>query len=385
MWRDRTNLYISYRQSYSHHPAKRPRFGPSAGAFSPGFHTDEERRGLISSNDAEDTFSNNGDTIIEMDLLPPRWADVSDDVNEILVDIARKSAKLDKLHQKHVLPGFDDNRSAEEGEIERLTTEITSAFHQCQNKIRKVQIMVNSAAGEVSRAEEAMSKNIQINLATKVQEASTSFRKKQSAYLKKLRGLSGMTTPLDRAGSPSQLYQDSDPSADISFSQSALQQSATLTSNDAAIMQREREITDIAKGIIELADIFKELQTMVIDQGTLLDRIDYNVEQMSVHIKAADKEMTVASGYQRRTTKRKAILLLLLLVVGMIILLVIKPKKHAPLPPPDPNMPRPPPIPVKDEPPAYRRFVPALEDNLAKAKGRRRVRERAMVAIKIER
>lgn len=112
--------------------------------------------------------------------------------------------------------------------------------------------------------------------------------------LKELRGLSGMTTPLDRAGSPSQ-YQDSDPSADISFSQSTLQQSATLTSNDAAIMQREREITDIAKGIIELADIFKELQTMVIDQGTLLDRIDYNVERMSVHVKAADKEMTVVS------------------------------------------------------------------------------------------
>lgn len=69
----------------------------------------------------------------------------------------------------------------------------------------------------------------------------------------------------------------------------------------------------------------------------------------------------------------------------MIILLVIKPKKHTPLPPPDPNMPRPPPIPVKDEPPAYRRFVPALEDNLAKTKGRRRVRERAMVVVKIER
>ena len=102
-----------------------------------------------------------------------------------------------------------------------------------------------------------------------------------------------MTTPLDRTGSPNPFYQDSDPTADISFSQSALQQSATLTSNDASIMQREREITEIAKGIIELADIFKELQTMVIDQGTMLDRIDYNVEQMSVHVKAADKEMAV--------------------------------------------------------------------------------------------
>ncbi|KAL0639789.1 t-SNARE affecting a late Golgi compartment protein 2 [Maublancomyces gigas] len=341
-------------------------------AFSLGFNADEERRGLISSTDVEDTFSNNGDTVIEMDLLPPRWADVSDEVNDILLDIARGSAKLDKLHQKHVLPGFDDNRSAEEGEIERLTTEITRGFHECQSKILKVQSMVSG--GEASKAEEAMAKNIQISLATKVQEASTSFRKKQSAYLKKLRGLSGMTTPLDRAGSPSQ-YQDSDPSADISFSQSALQQSATLTSNDAAIMQREREITDIAKGIIELADIFKELQTMVIDQGTLLDRIDYNVERMSVHVKAADKEMTVASGYQRKTTKRKLILLLLLIIVGVIILLAIKPSKQSALPLPDPNTPRPPPIPIKDDPPTP---PPSLRSKARRIKERRRVRQRSL-------
>lgn len=83
-----------------------------------------------------------------------------------------------------------------------------------------------------------------------------------------------------------------DEEADVSYSQSTLQQqSATVNSNDAAINQREREITDIAKGIIELADIFKELQTMVIDQGTMLDRIDYNIENMTVHVKAADKEL----------------------------------------------------------------------------------------------
>ena len=83
-----------------------------------------------------------------------------------------------------------------------------------------------------------------------------------------------------------------DEEADVSYSQSTLQQqSATLTSNDAAINQREREITDIAKGIIELADIFKELQTMVIDQGTMLDRIDYNIENMTINVKAAEKEL----------------------------------------------------------------------------------------------
>jgi syntaxin 16 len=124
--------------------------------------------------------------------------------------------------------------------------------------------------------------------------------------------------------------QESD--ADRSFSQSTLQaasQQKLLHSNDAAIAQREREIEDIAQGIIELSDLFRDLQNMVIDQGTMLDRIDYNVERMTTDVKAADKELTVASGYQRKTTKRKIILLLLLIIAGMIILLVIKPKKHS--------------------------------------------------------
>jgi syntaxin 16 len=144
-----------------------------------------------------------------------------------------------------------------------------------------------------------------------------------------------MTPPMDRASTP--LYNNyTDPSlmesdADKSYSQSAILQTSQkqLTSNDAAIMQREREITEIAHGIIELADIFKELQTMIIDQGTLLDRIDYNVEKAFVDIKAADKELTVATGYQKKSVKRKIILLLLLLIVGMIILLSVKPKRRS--------------------------------------------------------
>lgn len=92
-------------------------------------------------------------------------------------------------------------------------------------------------------------------------------------------------------------------------------------------MQREREITDIAQGIIELADIFKELQSMIIDQGTMLDRIDYNVERMAIDVKGADKELNIAQGYQKKGTKRRLIFLLILLVVGMFILLMVKPKR----------------------------------------------------------
>jgi syntaxin 16 len=149
------------------------------------FAADEDRRGLLSSGayDVDD-----GDAVIEMDLLPPRWADVSDEVTELLADIASKSQKLERLHQKHVLPGFNDEetKKAEEGEIERLTQEITRGFHQCRGCILRIEQMVREgkAKGQMSRADETMAKNIKVNLAARIQEASANFRKKQSAYLK---------------------------------------------------------------------------------------------------------------------------------------------------------------------------------------------------------
>lgn len=120
--------------------------------------------------------------------------------------------------------------------------------------------------------------------------------------------------------------QESD--ADRSFAQSTSlqtkQQRMRHDPNEALIAQREREIEDIAQGIIELANIFQELQTMVIDQGSMLDRIDYNVENMNRDVKEADKELKVASGYQRRTIKRKIMLLLAILIAGVFILLSLK-------------------------------------------------------------
>ncbi|CAI7564926.1 hypothetical protein N7533_005666 [Penicillium manginii] len=337
MWRDRTNLYISYRQSFAHHPSKKPRFGGPSNGFDTS--QPEESRRLISETGG---FEEDGDMVIEMDLLPPRWVDVQEEVSEYLADIAQKSSELDKLHQKHLLPGFGDEdvRRKDEGTIERLTQDITRSFHDCQKAIQRIETMVREQPG-VTSGEETMAKNIQISLAQRVQEASARFRKKQSTYLRKLRDLDGISTPFDSAPTPAQ-NPYTDPSlmesdADKSFSQTMLMQTSQRQAgvNDAAIAQREREINDIAKGIIELSDIFRELQSMIIDQGTMLDRIDYNVEKMNTDVKSADTELKVATNYQRRTTKRKAMLLLAIVVIGLIILLVIKPKKSsAPSPPP---------------------------------------------------
>ena len=177
--------YISYRQSYAHHPAKkRKTAGHTANGFSAAGYESDERRGLMSAG----AFEDDGDAVIEMDRLPPRWVDIQDEVTDLLGAIAKKSADLEKLHQKHVLPGFDDEdvKRQEEVAIERMTQEITRGFHDCQKAIQRIEILVRDARhqGNLSAADDTMARNIQISLASRVQEVSAGFRKKQSSYLK---------------------------------------------------------------------------------------------------------------------------------------------------------------------------------------------------------
>lgn len=130
-----------------------------------------------------------GDAVIEMDVLPPRWLDIQDEVTELLQDIAKQTKSLDQLHQKHVLPGFDeeDVKRREERDIERLTQEITRGYQGCQKAIKRIDAMLRESAqreGGASKGEEVMARNLKVSLASRVGESSASFRKKQSAYLK---------------------------------------------------------------------------------------------------------------------------------------------------------------------------------------------------------
>ena len=60
-----------------------------------------------------------------------------------------------------------------------------------------------------------------------------------------------------------------------------LAQLAAVDDVEIQVAKRDHEINAIVESIEELSQIFKELAVLVIDQGTILDRIDYNMEQVT--------------------------------------------------------------------------------------------------------
>ena len=90
------------------------------------------------------------------------------------------------------------------------------------------------------------------------------------------------------------------------------------------VEQRAEEINKIAQSISELAVIFKELNMLVVEQGTIVDRIDYNCEQSSLKMEKAIKHLARANEYQKRSRMTLCIMLLLILIgkEGMCIVVM---------------------------------------------------------------
>ncbi len=90
------------------------------------------------------------------------------------------------------------------------------------------------------------------------------------------------------------------------------------------VNQRDEEINKIAKSIEELAAIFKELAVLVIDQGTILDRIDYNMEQVLENTKEGLVQLHKAEDYQKSALPLKCIVALVVLIFIMLGALILK-------------------------------------------------------------
>merc|ERR1719445_3048508 len=103
------------------------------------------------------------------------------------------------------------------------------------------------------------------------------------------------------------------------FSDDQMMQIAEMQKNQN---QRSQQIMQIVKSVEELAQIFNELQILVVQQGTVLDRIDYNVEQTLVKLESAKGHLKKAEKYQKRSMSTLCIfgLLVLIMLAGIILI-----------------------------------------------------------------
>ncbi|XP_012879803.1 PREDICTED: syntaxin-16 isoform X2 [Dipodomys ordii] len=216
---------------------------------------------------------------------PPKWVDGVDEIQYDVGRIKQKMKELASLHDKHLNRPTLDDSSAEERAIEIATQEITQLFHRCQRAVRALPSRARRARTE---QEERLLRNVVASLAQALQELSTGFRHAQSGYLKRMKNREeraqhffDTSVPLMDDGGDNTLY-------DRGFTEDQL---VLVEQNTLMVEEREREIRQIVQSISDLNEIFRDLGAMIVEQGTVLDRIDYNVEQSCVKTEDGLKQL----------------------------------------------------------------------------------------------
>ncbi|XP_042407007.1 syntaxin-43-like [Zingiber officinale] len=247
--------------------------------------------------------------------LPPAWVDLSEEISVNMQHARKKMSDLVKAHEKDLMPSFGDGKEDQHA-IEVLTHDITYLLKKSEKQLMKISSSAPSGDSNIR-------KNVQRSLATDLQNLSMELRKKQSLYLKRLReqkeGQDGFDLNMNMNGNRPTM--EDDEFDDIGFSEHQMSQ---LEKNEAFTREREREIAQVVESVNELAQIMKDLSVLVIDQGTIIDRIDHNIQNVASSVEKGYKELHKAERTQRKGGMVMCATVLVIMCFIMLVLLILK-------------------------------------------------------------
>lgn len=87
------------------------------------------------------------------------------------------------------------------------------------------------------------------------------------------------------------------------------------------IIERESEIRNIEQSVGELNELFRDVAHIVNEQGSQLDIIGENVQNVGSNTQGANSELRSASRYQKNARNKACCLLVILAVILVIIVL----------------------------------------------------------------
>ena len=225
---------------------------------------------------------------------------------------------MQEKQQQRLIPKFDDQENKKLNKsIKEISTEMTQELKQCQNILKEI-IDDKDDLNDINNFSELNVTNAQIkqnmkqNLITKLNDFTKKFKLNQELYNNK--------------------FQDFVIDEEMANKSFAIRKNEEKNSNDFLstqenndqLQRRDEDLTNLLKSVNELAQIFKDMQTLVMEQGTILDRIDYNIDIASSNISKGKKNITKADKHMKNNCFRNVIIILIVIIFIEALLLVFK-------------------------------------------------------------
>jgi syntaxin 16 len=248
----------------------------------------------------------------------PEWVDIASNIEKYLNAVDTKIKTLQQKHVERLKVTFVDEDDRLEEDIDITTKSITELLKKGEMGLKRI-ALVGTENG-LTVEEKTIRLNVMRHLGTQLQTQSKNFKQVQRKFL----------SDLDRQQQVGKHFFDEGeskvPLSDIDGGEGGLSHSEQMKLEELKEIgdARHKEIIKIAESIHELAQLFNELNVLVIEQGTILDRIDYNIEMALEKVKGGTGELVEAEKISKKARSLKCILCLMLVVIIMLTILILK-------------------------------------------------------------
>ena len=90
------------------------------------------------------------------------------------------------------------------------------------------------------------------------------------------------------------------------------------------LQNRDQELGELLNSMENLASTFNDLKIIIMEQGTILDRIDYNIEASAINVSKGKQHLINAHEMQKNSCFKRAILALIFILFVESVLLIMK-------------------------------------------------------------
>lgn len=261
--------------------------------------------------------------VVDINANPPRWLKHMSDIRDMERHIQMELQHLVNLHKVRLKVQFGVNRDEEneEAEINTKAAHIGKLFKTCEQAINDIDVIYRDDLDDEggSDADLKILRNIKLCLINEINGLSRDYREKQREYLQGIQKQKGS----QKRGADQQIAQQ-EKRDDFLKKGFTPDQIETIMLNEEMMEDRNKEFQAIYESIKNLHEMFQDLHGMVIEQGTVLDRIDYNMNLTEDRLKKGRKELEAASKYQEAGTFKLACLFLIVLIIGFSVALLLK-------------------------------------------------------------
>ena len=226
---------------------------------------------------------------------------------------------MQEKQQQRLIPKFDDQENKKLNKsIKEISTEMTQELKQCQNILKEVindkeDINVINNLSQLNANHAQIKQNMKQNIITKLNEFTKKFKLNQELYNNKFQDF---VIDEEMANKSFSIKKNDEVKNSNDF--------LSTQENNDQLRRRDEDLNNLLKSVNELAQIFKYIQTLVIEQRNILDRIDYNIDIASSNVTKGKKNITKADKHMKNNCFRNVIIVLIVIIFIEALLLVLK-------------------------------------------------------------